>query len=64
MSGKVDKEFIDTLKCLTVALMDLYCPNKEFILTKEHRKSLVGRINIQVKRETLNNLDDRYYLFP
>ncbi len=60
---EVDKEMFDTMRCLVVALIDKYCDDKEFILTKEQRKDLAGQIKIQVCRETLENLDDRYYLY-
>lgn len=58
----VDKELYSTLRCLVIALMDKYCPNGEFILTKEQRRNLVSRININCYSETLDNLDDRYWI--
>ncbi len=58
----VDKELWDTLRCLTISLMDEYCPNKEYILTKEQRRKLVNQFSINVDREVLDNLDERYYI--
>lgn len=60
---EVDKEMFDTMRCLIVALIDKHCDSKEFILTKEQRKDLVGQIKIKVGREVLDNNDERYYLY-
>jgi hypothetical protein len=59
---EVDKDLYSTLRCLTIALMDKYCPNGEFILTREHRQKLVSRLSINAYCETLDNLDDRYWI--
>ena len=58
----IDKAMYTTIKCLVVALMDKYCPNKEFILTREHRGKLIGRLSVNVYAETLDNLDDKYWI--
>ena len=58
----INKDLYDIMRCLTVALMDKYCPNGEFILTKEHRKSLVDRFQINVQTEIMDNLDARYWI--
>ncbi|HBG21972.1 MAG TPA: hypothetical protein DDW83_01810 [Peptococcaceae bacterium] len=61
---EIDKELYDILRCLVVALMNKYCENETFILTREQRTELVGSISLFVKRELLDNLDEKYSLFP
>ncbi len=58
----INKDLYITMKCLIAALMDKYCPNKKFILTKEHRFDLMCQMNINVCAKTLDNLDDLYWI--
>ena len=62
MKIEVDKELYITMKCLIVALMHKYCPDNEFVLTKEQRKKLIGLFSVNVQEEVLDNLDSVYYL--
>ena len=59
---EVDKDLYATMRCLIIALMHKYCPDNEFILTREQRKRLISLLSINVHVETLDNLDDKYYL--
>lgn len=62
---EVDKELYSTIGCLVIALMDKYCPDGEFIMTKEQRHKLICQSFItRVRRKTMDNLDDLYYIWP